>query len=162
MIYSDILQGLSASEKVTNKKFVQKLKKNIPDDLDERSEAFHEETFLKIDCLQCANCCKTTSPIFYSRDIERIGEFLKMRPAEVVEKYLMIDEDKDYVLKSSPCTFLGPDNYCAIYEARPNACREYPHTKRKRFHQVLDLALKNTLVCPAVVEIMRKLRKAYP
>ncbi len=31
----------------------------------------------------------------------------------------------------SPCPFLGDDNYCSVYEARPKACREYPHTDRK-------------------------------
>ena len=57
--------------------------------------------------------------------------------------------------------FLDGENYCLIYADRPNACREYPHTNRKKMYQVLDLALKNTLVCPAVLEITRKLKAIY-
>jgi Fe-S-cluster containining protein len=144
-----------------NKKFTAKLKRNTPRDLDRTVERLHEEAFEEIDCLQCANCCKTTSPIFRPNDIDRIAKHLRMRPSELIEKYLHIDEDSDYVLNSAPCTFLGADNYCGIYEVRPAACREYPHTDRKRFHQVLDLALKNTAVCPAVLRIMEELKKIY-
>lgn len=141
-----------------NEKLVEKLKRNTPKNLDRVVEQFHHEVFEKTDCLQCANCCKTTSPIFYERDIERLAKHFRIRPSEFIEKYLHIDEDKDYVLNSAPCAFLGADNYCTVYEHRPNACREYPHTDRKRFYQVLDLALKNSLICPAVQEILEKLR----
>ena len=38
----------------------------------------HEEAFEKIDCLQCANCCKSYSPRFKTPDIKRIAKYLKM------------------------------------------------------------------------------------
>ena len=129
-----------------------------PRQLDERVSELHEEVFQSFDCLQCANCCKTTSPIFRDVDIERIAKYLHIRPADLVSQYLYIDEDGDYVLKTAPCPFLGADNYCSIYEARPKACREYPHTDRKNFHQILNLTLKNTSICPAAWEIVRGLK----
>jgi Fe-S-cluster containining protein len=82
-----------------------------------------------------------------------------MKPGELIDKYLRVDEDKDYVVKSSPCPFLGADNYCSVYEDRPKACREYPHTDRKKMVQILDLTLKNTQVCPAVFEMVERLKK---
>jgi hypothetical protein len=82
-----------------------------------------------------------------------------MKPGEFIDKYLRIDEDKDYVLTQAPCPFLGSDNYCSVYDARPNACREYPHTDRKRMEQILDLTYRNTIVCPAVLEITERLKK---
>jgi len=60
---------------------------------------------------------------------------------------------------SSPCAFLGGDNYCSIYEVRPKACREYPHTDRKNMAQVLNLTYRNTMVCPAVAEIVEHIKK---
>jgi uncharacterized protein len=144
-----------------NKKLVAKLKKSVPRDLDIVSSDLHDEIFAETDCLACANCCKTTSPIFYERDVERLAKRMNIRPSAFIDKYLHLDEDKDYVLNSAPCIFLDSENYCTVYDDRPNACREYPHTKRKRFHQVLELALKNTLVCPAVLKIMDKLRSIY-
>ena len=39
----------------------------------------HEEAFEKIDCLQCANCCKNYSPRFKTPDIKRISKLLGMK-----------------------------------------------------------------------------------
>jgi len=141
-----------------NKKFLSGLSKLNDDRLDEMFHESHDEVFAVTDCLQCANCCKTTSPIFYPTDIERLAKALRMKPGEFIDKYLLIDEDKDYVLKSAPCPFLGSDNYCSVYDSRPRACREYPHTDRKKMSQVLDLTYRNTLVCPAVLEIIDKIK----
>jgi len=82
-----------------------------------------------------------------------------MRPAEFVEQYLHLDVEGDYVLTTAPCPFLGSDNYCSVYESRPRACREYPHTDRKNFHQILSLTLKNTEICPAAFEVVRRLEE---
>jgi Fe-S-cluster containining protein len=143
-----------------NKKFLKGLKKVNDRELDKIFHQAHEEVFDETDCLSCANCCKTTSPIFYQNDIDRLAPALKMRPGDFIEKYLRVDEDKDYVLKSSPCPFLGEDNYCSVYEVRPKACREYPHTDRRKVSQILDLTFKNTLVCPAVLNILDRVRDA--
>lgn len=145
-----------------NKALVAALKRRRPADLDAVTEELHHAAFEKIDCLQCANCCKTTSPGMKERDVERIAKHLKKRPAEVIEQYMTLDSDGEYIFRSAPCPFLGADNYCSIYESRPAACREYPHTNRRRFHQILDLSLRNTLVCPAVANVFEGLRQKYP
>ncbi len=148
-------------EKKANKKLVAKLKKLKPKDLDRVAAEAHDEAFETIDCLACANCCSTTSPTFYQKDIERLAKYFRIKPSQFIAKYLHVDEDNDYVLNEAPCPFLGADNYCSVYEHRPNACREYPHTNRKRFHQLLDLTRKNTEICPAAYEVMKQLKKAY-
>jgi len=143
------------------KKLFGRLKRRMPKDLDDTVREAHDEAFAEIDCLTCANCCKTTSPIFRDVDIDRIAQHLGLRPSELIEQYLHLDADGDYVLNSAPCPFLGSDNYCSIYEARPRACREYPHTDRKHFHQILNLTLKNTEICPAAYEVVRRLEQHY-
>ena len=141
-----------------NRKFVSRLRNRPPRDLDERVHEAHDAAFDRIDCLDCANCCKTTSPIFRDIDIDRLSRHLGIRPAELVEQYLHLDDEQDYVLNVAPCPFLGADNYCSVYEARPRACREYPHTDRKNMLPILPLTLRNSLVCPAVAEVFRTLR----
>lgn len=158
----DQLKQRAKDERKGNKKYFKKLAQRPPRQLDATAGALHDEVFAEMDCLHCANCCKTTSPIFRDKDIDRIARHLGQRPADFVETYLHLDEDGDYVLHSSPCPFLGTDNYCSIYEARPKACREYPHTNRKNFHQILDLTLKNTSICPAAFEVVRRLREVLP
>ena len=128
--------------KKENRQFFNKLKLKKPKQLDELFHTAHEEVFAETDCLKCANCCKTTSPIFYQKDIERLAKHFKIKPSSFIEKHLHLDEEKDYVLNHAPCPFLGHDNFCSVYKDRPTACREYPHTDRKRFHQILDLTLK--------------------
>ena len=118
----------------------------------------HEEVFACTDCLECANCCSTTGPLFTDKDIGRIARKLRIKPSEFTEKYLRIDEDKDYVLQQVPCAFLGEDNRCSIYDVRPKACREFPHTDRIKQYQILNLTQKNVAVCPAVYEIVEKLK----
>jgi Fe-S-cluster containining protein len=142
-----------------NSKFLTSLKKKDSRKVDDFFHQVHEEVFETMECLSCANCCKTTSPIFYQNDIERVAKALRMKPGDFIERYLRIDEDKDYVLKSSPCPFLDSENYCTVYEDRPKACREYPHTDRKKMVQIIDLTLKNTQVCPAVLEMVERLKK---
>lgn len=144
-----------------NKKFITKLKKTKPSDLDKSASAAHNEVFKKINCLKCANCCKSISPMITDKDIARIAKYLKMRPALFTEKYLHLDHEHDYVFNESPCPFLGYDNYCSIYDARPKACAEYPHTDRRHFIQILDLTLKNTFVCPAAFEVVEMLKDHY-
>ncbi|NOT74199.1 MAG: YkgJ family cysteine cluster protein [Cyclobacteriaceae bacterium] len=150
---------LSRKKFSENKKFLLNLKKKDPRKVDDAFHQQHEEVFEEMDCLTCANCCKTTSPIFYQTDIERLAKGLRMKPGDFVEKYLKIDQDKDYVLISSPCPFLGSDNYCSVYEDRPKACREYPHTDRKKVVQIMELTSKNTMVCPAVFEMVERMKK---
>jgi Fe-S-cluster containining protein len=140
-----------------NKKFFQTLARRK--DLDNLFHTKHDELFEEVDCLKCANCCKTTSPIFRNVDIDRIASHLGIRPSEFTEKNLHIDEDGDWVLNSSPCLFLDADNYCKIYEVRPRACREYPHTDRKNMTQIMDLTYRNTLVCPAVAEMTERIKR---
>ena len=136
------------------KKIFRKMKQAKPNDLDQKFHKGHEAEFKKMDCLSCANCCKTTSPIFRDADIRRISKHLRIKEGRFISDYLRMDEEQDYVLKSSPCSFLEKDNSCSIYDVRPLACREYPHTDRKNMFQVLEITAENSLICPAVARIV--------
>lgn len=149
----------SRNNRKENKKFFQKLKQRPPKNLDGIVKGLHDEVFGYTDCLKCANCCKTTGPLFTQKDIERLSKHLRIKVAQFVSDYLRVDEDGDFVLQSAPCTFLGDDNYCSVYEHRPKACREYPHTDRKKFEQIGDLTRKNVAMCPAAYDVVEKLKK---
>ena len=144
-----------------NKLFFEKLKKRKPSDLDRVTNELHDKAFEDIDCLKCANCCRTTGPLLRGKDIDQLAGYFKIRPAVFTEKYLRIDEDGDYVFKSMPCPFLGNDNYCSVYQQRPGACRDYPHTQQRDIRQKLNITLENTVICPAVAEVVEGLRRHY-
>ncbi|WP_394748485.1 YkgJ family cysteine cluster protein [Spongiimicrobium salis] len=142
-----------------NKKFFAKLKKKPPKNLDYVMQELHEEEFERTDCLECGNCCSTTGPLFTRADIERISKHLRIKPQKFIATYLKVDEDNDHVLQQVPCAFLGEDNYCSIYEVRPKACREFPHTDRKKFQQISHLTLKNVAICPAAYRIVERMKQ---
>lgn len=149
--------------KKENIAYFKRLKKRVPKNLDYAMQDIHDDEFTRTDCLTCANCCKTTSPMFFPKDIERISRHLKMKERQFMETYLERDEDDCYVLKSSPCTFLDEtDNTCFIYDVRPKACSEYPHTNRKKFIQLTDLTMKNSEICPAAFNMIETLKKKIP
>ncbi|QIK54840.1 YkgJ family cysteine cluster protein [Dysgonomonas sp. HDW5B] len=138
--------------------YFKKNKKRL-DKMDTIVHELHNRFSSEIDCLQCANCCRSLGPAIYDKDIDRMAKALRMKPSDVVANYLKIDEDGDYVFQSMPCPFLMPDNYCSIYEARPKACREYPHTDRKKFSQIYKLTVRNTQTCPIAYEVLKELVK---
>ena len=148
-----LLQKARTSRKEIKKFFFNISKRKSPE-IDKLFHTAHEQVFNKTDCLVCANCCKTSSPIITNRDIDRIASHLKIKPGDFVRDYLHIDEDEDYVVQKTPCSFLNEDNTCRIYEYRPKACSEYPHTDRKNMSEIMGLTEKNALVCPAVFNMI--------
>ena len=157
------LPKLSKETLPETRKYFKMLKKRTPKNLDLVMKRLHEDEFKKTDCLSCGNCCKTTSPIFIEKDIQRISKYLKIKEHVFIDKYLVRDQDDFMVLKTAPCSFFDEsDNTCFIYDVRPKACSEYPHTNRKKFIQITELTVNNTFVCPATYNIVEALKKAIP
>lgn len=139
------------------KTFLQKVNKNkVLDQL----PGLHEQAFEQVDCLSCANCCKNYSPRFKTPDIKRISKRLGLKESVFIDTYLRLDEEGDYVVKSSPCPFLGTDHFCSIYEDRPSDCRRFPYTDEDVFFKRPALTLKNTSFCPAAYFVIEKLMQA--
>jgi uncharacterized protein len=142
----------------TNQPGGRQLRNKILADLPE----LHEEAFAKIDCLQCANCCKNHSPRFKQPDIKRIAKSLRVKEGELIQRYLKLDQEGDYVTKTSPCPFLAEDNTCNIYEDRPSDCARYPYTDEDVLLKRVALTMKNATVCPATFTVLEKLLEAEP
>lgn len=138
------------------KKFLDKVDKNKVLKL---LPALHEEAFEHVDCLDCAACCKNYSPTFNTTDVKRIAKHLKLKESVFIETYLKLDADNDFVVKQSPCPFLGADNYCSIYEVRPRDCERFPYTNEDVLIKKKNLTLKNASFCPAVSFVLDKLEK---
>ena len=79
------LPKLSKETLPQTQKYFKMLKRRTPKNLDVVMKELHEDEFKKTDCLSCGNCCKTTSPIFTDKDIERISKHLKIKERNFVE-----------------------------------------------------------------------------
>lgn len=144
-------------DKIQLKKYKQFLQRADKNRVLKALPALHEEAFAKIDCLDCAACCKNYSPRFKTPDIKRISKHLNLKESDFIEKYLRLDEDGDYVVRSTPCPFLGSDNYCGIYEVRPSDCERFPYTDEDVFIKRQNITLKNATFCPIVDHVLDKL-----
>ena len=153
-----LLPALAAKYEPDWKRFLAKNKKRL-EGMDVQVHALHDKISEQTDCLSCANCCRSLGPRIIDKDLGRMAKVLRLKTADVIAKYIRIDEDGDMVFQSMPCPFLGSDNYCSIYESRPKACREYPHTDRKRFYQIFNLSVKNAYTCPIVYKVLDNLTK---
>ena len=147
----------SAGRQKQYKQFLQRADKNkvlkeLPD--------LHEEAFARIDCLQCANCCKNYSPRFKTPDIKRISRHLGMKEGDFIEAYLRLDEEGDYVVTTKPCPFLENDNRCRIYDARPSDCHRFPYTDEDVLLKRPAITLKNSSFCPIVYYVLERLMPA--
>lgn len=147
-------QKKSADRSKLYKQFLHRANKN---EVLKQLPVLHEEAFSKINCLDCAACCKNYSPRFKTPDIKRISKYLKLKEGEFIEKYLTLDVEGDYVVKSKPCSFLGADNFCSIYEVRPSDCNRFPYTNEDVLLKRPAITLKNASFCPAVYFVLEKL-----
>lgn len=153
----NILHNWEKKSSDNQKKYKQFLERADKNKVLKALPSLHEEAFEKIDCLQCANCCKNYSPRFKTPDIKRISRHLKMKEGDFIETYLRLDTEGDYVAKRAPCPFLGSDNYCGIYENRPGDCVRFPYTDEDVIIKRPQLTLKNSTFCPIVYFVLENL-----
>lgn len=144
----------SAEKQKLFKRFLQRAEKNT---VLKRLPALHVEAFERIDCLQCAACCKNYSPRFKTPDVKRIAKHLRLKESELIDTYLHVDNEGDFVVKRTPCPFLGADNRCTIYEVRPSDCARFPYTDEDVLVKRPALTLKNATFCPIVHHVLDRL-----
>jgi Fe-S-cluster containining protein len=156
----DLLKNWEKKSKERQKIYKQYLQRASKNTVLKQLPDLHEEAFDKVDCLQCANCCKNFSPRFKTPDVKRISKLLRLRESDFIETYLKVDEDGDYVANTAPCPFLGADNYCSIYEDRPSDCRRFPYTDEDVIIKRQPLTLKNSTFCPITYFVLEKLVQA--
>ena len=82
------LPKLAEEAKKESLKYFANIKRRVPKNFDYVVQELHDAEFKKTDCLDCGNCCKTTSPIFTDKDTERISKYLRMKVADFEKQYL--------------------------------------------------------------------------
>jgi len=153
----DIFQNWQKKSTDNQKKYKQFLNRADKNQVLKQLPDLHEEAFSKVNCLDCAACCKNYSPRFKTPDLKRIAKHLKMKEGDFIEKYLTLDVEGDYVVRSKPCPFLGADIYCGIYDVRPSDCARFPYTDEDVIIKRQQLTLKNSSFCPIVYFVLEKL-----
>ncbi len=155
----------SFKQKVTRNKrafksYLTRLENKPPKGLDKITPVVEREVWKEIDCLTCANCCKSMTPTFTVQDIKRISAHFNMTPAAFKEKWLFYEKrDKDWQNKKQPCQFLNlADNKCSIYEIRPVDCSGFPHLSKKKMVDYMHVHRQNIEYCPATYKMVERMK----
>jgi Fe-S-cluster containining protein len=143
------------------RRFLGKVEKTPPRGLNALAVKLDKEIWPELDCLTCANCCKTMSPTFTPQDIKRISTHLGMTPQAFKDKWLYFDKkDGDWMNKSQPCQFLDlKTNMCSIYEVRPGDCAGFPHLSKRKVVDYIHVHQQNIEYCPATYKFVEKLNE---
>ena len=141
------------------KSFLSRIAKNPPRGLDTITATLEREIWKEVDCLSCANCCKTMSPTFTKTDIKRISKHFSQTPEEFTKQWLRKDRGGDLLNKTEPCQFLNlKDNKCSIYAIRPLDCSGFPHLPKKKMVEYMHVHKQNIEYCPATYRMVEKMQ----
>lgn len=143
------------------KSFLTKLEKNPPRGLANLATSLEKEVWKDVDCLSCANCCKTMSPTYTQADIKRIAKHFDQTPAAFTKQWLRKDRIGDLLNKTEPCQFLDlKDNKCSIYAIRPLDCSGFPHLRKKKMVDYIHVHKQNIEHCPATYKLVEKMQES--
>ena len=79
---------ISARKRKPLTAFLLKLDKIVPEDMPKVVAKVDATVWKDVNCMECANCCKTMTPTFTKKDIKRISGHLGMQPKEFIDKWL--------------------------------------------------------------------------
>lgn len=141
--------------------FLRRIKRNRPGRLQQIAAKATENVWEGIDCLSCANCCKSMSPTYTSTDIKKIASFLNMSTHEMKERWLKKERGTgNWINKSKPCQFLDPQtNFCKVYDVRPADCAGFPHLTKKWFINYVHVHQQNLDECPATFRMVERMEQ---
>jgi uncharacterized protein len=138
--------------------FLTRLEKKAPRGVQQVAAEADKGAWQRTDCLDCANCCKTMSPTYTSKDIRRISAHLGMSEKAFREKWLYKDKTGDWMNVKQPCQFLDlKTNLCNIYEVRPLDCAGFPHHHKKMNTDYMHMYKQNIEYCPATYRMVEGL-----
>ncbi len=142
------------------RRFLTKLEKRNPKQLDQIVEGVSKAVWKEVNCLACANCCKTMTPTYTQKDMRRIANHLDMSVAAFKQKWLYKDKSGDWMNVKTPCQFLQKDNTCSIYAVRPRDCSGFPYLTIKMIDYV-HVHKQNVEYCPATFTMVEKIEKLW-
>ncbi|MBM3330948.1 YkgJ family cysteine cluster protein [candidate division WOR-3 bacterium] len=112
----------------------------------------------KIDCRQCANCCRELQAALGREDVARLAKAEGITREQFEHKYLdKTDEPDRLLIRQKPCPFLA-GKLCRYYQLRPESCAEFPFLHKPDFTTRSMMALWNLPYCPIVYNVYELLK----
>ncbi len=132
-------------------------------ELDALVDRIAAEVVPHIDCLACANCCRSIAVGLAPDDMLPLAQALSLPPAQVIAQYVDQRAGQDWhewgVFRCSPCAFLGgaSGTRCTLYDHRPQSCRDYP-AFTPDFRWLIDEYIAGVGKCPIIFNVITRLK----
>ena len=142
-------------------RFLNRLKRDPPRKVQSIAIKAGSNVWNEIDCLSCANCCKTMTPTYTNADIKKIASYLQISTDEMKRRWLKKETGTgNWLNKNTPCQFLDQGtNMCNVYEVRPADCAGFPHLTKKKFVDYLHVHKQNLDECPATFKMVERMNE---
>lgn len=115
----------------------------------------------KIDCTECANCCRSLQVSLTPSDAQRLADGLTIPLNDIVAVLVDLEAgaqvDEWGVFRHSPCTLLK-DKRCSVYSHRPESCRVYPMFTPD-FRWTLEHTIAGASGCPIIYNVLDEFLK---
>ncbi len=125
--------------------------------LDITVHAINDTVSAGIDCMACANCCKTLLISVTPEELASCSNHIGFSENEFKEKYLEESLKGNLYINTTPCHFLA-NNKCSIYTNRFADCREFPHLHKPGFRDRLLGTFLHYGKCPIVFNVIEELK----
>lgn len=84
-------------------------------------------------CRRCGNCCRVEGYVRLTPDdVSAVAALLGMTVQDFTGKYTRLTSNRNGLSltehEDQSCVFLTHANACAIEDAKPQQCRDFPHT----------------------------------
>lgn len=132
-----------------------------PDEIDRTAQALNREVASAIDCTTCTNCCREINPYLSSSDVRRVAQSLGLKSTDLRKQYLRKEGSGAFVFRAKPCPMLQTSGACAVYQDRPDDCREYPHLHKPDFLSRSIGFIENYRICPIVYNVYERMKSAF-
>ncbi len=155
------IRKLAKEKETENKEFREHLQRSAisQEELDAIVHRLDAYVSSKIDCRQCANCCRELAAALSREDISRLAQAEGVTPRQFEQNYLdKTDEPDRFLIREKPCTFLE-GKLCRHYHVRPESCAEFPFLHKADFTTRSMMALWNLPYCPIVYNVYELLKQ---
>ena len=83
-------------------------------------------------CRQCGTCCRWPGSVLLTNtDIAAAADALHLSETDFIDMYTHLARNRTGLTlreaSDGACILLNESGRCAIYEARPRQCRDFPH-----------------------------------
>ncbi len=153
----ETITAVARAKQAENLSFKTFLRRFSSAELDALVEQLTADVEPRIDCKQCANCCKSLHAAALEDELPSLAERKQISIEQFKMQFLRPHKEAFYFV-SRPCPMLDSTNLCNVYDARPICCRTFPNLTGEHFKYRFNAVMEKYDACPIVFNVVEQLK----